>query len=340
MDVSVAMATYNGERFILEQLESLAAQTLLPRELVVGDDGSTDRTLEIIDQFAARAPFHVRVQRNPTRYRIANNFLHSAQRCEGEWIAYCDQDDVWLPHKLERLAELIMPDPEIVWCAHRATIIDENSNVLGEHNEPLEDRLSILPPLRRVLWRTPFGFTQMFHRSLVRDFPIETRPKTEHDTWVFWLANVVGSTAFVPDRLALYRRHQSNVSQFTHDPDLTTQLADAAKHESYEAASRRVNDFSKYLSAQTGRLTDSVRQRVETGAKVYARLARHLEKRAVIWNPRHPFAARLGSWTRLAASGGYGATQSGGVGLKSGGKDLARLAWSVPGKARENGTAS
>ena len=340
MDISIAMATYNGERFILEQLESLAAQTLRPHELVVGDDGSTDRTLEIIAGFAVHAPFPVRVQRNPTRYRIADNFLRSAERCEGDWIAFCDQDDIWLPHKLERLAELVMRDPEIVWFAHRATIIDENAKVLGEHNEPLGNRLSILPPLRSPLWRTPFGFTQIFHRSLVRDFPFETRPKTEHDTWVFWLANVVGRTAFVPDRLALYRRHQSNVSQFTSMPDLTTQLEDATMHVNYEAASQRAAAFAAYLLAQAPRHDGTIGRRVQAGAKVYARLAGHLRQRAVLWDAKRPLVVRLGSWIRLAASGGYGATRSGGVGWKSAGKDLARLAWSWPGSDEKKRTVS
>jgi glycosyltransferase involved in cell wall biosynthesis len=337
IEFSVVMATYNGERFIREQLESLAAQALPPRELVVGDDGSTDRTLAIIDEFAARAPFPVRVQRNGRRLGPSENFLHAARRCAGEWIAFCDQDDVWLPQKLKRMAEIVDANPKIVLAAHRATIIDEHSNPGAELNEPPVDRLTVFPPLRHRLWRAPFGFTEIFRRFLIQDFPFEGRPpKVTHDRWIFWLANVTGHTAFLPDRLALYRRHQTNESQFNRGPNLRGQLADSAAHASFENASDYANEFAVYLSAQTLKLTGSVRKRVETGAWVYARLARHLRQRVMIWDPSRPLAARLASWTRLAASGGY---KGSGGGWRSAGKDLVRLAWSLPGESKKSGTA-
>jgi glycosyltransferase involved in cell wall biosynthesis len=340
MEVSVVMATYNGERFIREQLESLAAQTLRPCELVVSDDGSTDRTLEIVGEFAARAPFPVRVQRNAQRLGPSENFLQAARRAAGEWIAFCDQDDVWLPQKLARIAEIVEANPKVIFAAHRATLIDEHGNPGAEFNEPPVDRLTVFPPLKHRLWRTPFGFTEIFRRFLIQDFPFEERPpKVTHDRWIFWLANVTGHTAFLPDRLALYRRHQNNESQFNRGPDLKGQLADSAAHMSFENASDYANQFAVYLSAQTAKLTGSVRARVETGAKIYTGMARHLQRRAMIWDPKCSMVARLGSWTRLAATGGYGASQAGGVGWRSAGKDLARLAWSLPGEGRKSGTA-
>src|SRR6478609_12105203 len=102
--VSVAMATYNGAKFLQAQLDSLAAQTQLPDELVVGDDGSSDDTLAILEAFAASAPFPVRVDRNETRPDYGDNFMRTALRCTGDYIAFCDQDDVWLPEKIERCA--------------------------------------------------------------------------------------------------------------------------------------------------------------------------------------------------------------------------------------------
>ena len=107
--ISVAMATFNGERHLAAQLESIAQQTLAPHELVVSDDGSTDSTLEIVEAFERRAPFHVRIERNPTRLGFAANFLTAAERCEGELIAFADQDDVWLSTKLERAAAAFAP---------------------------------------------------------------------------------------------------------------------------------------------------------------------------------------------------------------------------------------
>ncbi|RMG82452.1 MAG: glycosyltransferase, partial [Chloroflexi bacterium] len=111
MKISVAMATYNGEACLNEQLESLVRQEHQPYELVVGDDGSSDRTLDILRAFAARAPFPVRVTVNPERLGFGENFLQTARRCSGEWIAFCDQDDVWLPHKLAACATAIEKEP-------------------------------------------------------------------------------------------------------------------------------------------------------------------------------------------------------------------------------------
>ena len=101
--VSVAMGTYNGERFIRQQLESIAQQTLLPCELVVRDDASTDGTLTIVEEFASHAPFPVRIHKNDVRLGYPDNFMQAAILTNGDWIAFCDQDDFWLPQKLERV---------------------------------------------------------------------------------------------------------------------------------------------------------------------------------------------------------------------------------------------
>jgi glycosyltransferase involved in cell wall biosynthesis len=98
--ISIAMATYNGERFLEEQLRTLGEQVKLPDEVVVCDDGSTDRTLEILVQFAERAPFRVRLVINDQRLGWRENFLKAASLCTSDYIAFCDQDDVWLPDKL------------------------------------------------------------------------------------------------------------------------------------------------------------------------------------------------------------------------------------------------
>src|SRR5215208_90703 len=99
----VAMCTYNGAQFVAEQLDSIAAQTRRPDELVVCDDGSDDATPEIIREFAHRASFPLRFYVNETNLGSTRNFERAISLCEGDFIALADQDDVWLPEKLERL---------------------------------------------------------------------------------------------------------------------------------------------------------------------------------------------------------------------------------------------
>ncbi|MEX0767748.1 MAG: glycosyltransferase, partial [Microthrixaceae bacterium] len=101
--VSVALCTLNGERWIEQLLQSLATQELLPDELVVQDDCSEDRTVELIRKFALAAPFPVRLEINSVRLGSTANFAEALMRCQGRFIALSDQDDVWYSVKLKRL---------------------------------------------------------------------------------------------------------------------------------------------------------------------------------------------------------------------------------------------
>src|SRR4030095_5004546 len=100
---SIAMCTYNGARYIAEQLESIAAQTYPPGEIIVCDDASTDNTLEIVKDFASRASMPVRVFVNEENSGSTRNFSKAIGLCGGDLIALSDQDDFWLANKLERL---------------------------------------------------------------------------------------------------------------------------------------------------------------------------------------------------------------------------------------------
>jgi len=98
--LSIALATYNGERYIGEQLDSILRQTRLPDELVVFDDASVDATQAIVLDFARHAPFPVRFQVNSVRLGSTRNFEMAIRACGGDIIFLCDQDDVWYPDKI------------------------------------------------------------------------------------------------------------------------------------------------------------------------------------------------------------------------------------------------
>ena len=99
--VSIALCTYNGERFLDAQLTSLAEQSHRPDEVVICDDDSSDGTLGIIQAFADTAPFKVRVFRNSQNLGYVKNFEKAVSLCQGDVIFMCDQDDVWHPEKIE-----------------------------------------------------------------------------------------------------------------------------------------------------------------------------------------------------------------------------------------------
>lgn len=215
--VSVAMATYNGARFLRPQLHSLARQSRRLHELVVCDDQSSDDTIAVLEEFARGAPFPVRIHRNPERLHFGGNFLKAAGLCEGDLVAFCDQDDVWHPDKVEKSVEALSRT-DVVLCSHDATEIDEQGEVIGHHSHSIQGDLIEGHDLGP--WTVFFGFTCTFRRSLLDLIPAAERPidiidptrQMSHDRWVCFLASLTGRIAYLHQSLADYRQHGDNAS--------------------------------------------------------------------------------------------------------------------------------
>lgn len=128
--VSVALATFDGARHLPAQLESIAAQTILPDELVVGDDGSTDGTAEVVAAFARRGLMEVRFTRNPARLGSTRNFAACLERCRGEVILLCDQDDAWAPERVAATLSALEAAPHAAYAFSDAALMDEAGRAL------------------------------------------------------------------------------------------------------------------------------------------------------------------------------------------------------------------
>jgi hypothetical protein len=215
---SVAMCTYNGARYVGEQLASIAAQTRTPVELVVCDDRSTDETADIVREFASRAPFHVRLHGNEENLGSTRNFERAVSLCEGDLIALCDQDDVWLPQKLARLEEEFARDPSALIVFSDASIVEEDSRPTGQGlwqsvglNRAELDRLESGRGLGDLLRGSTVTGATMAMRSRLRELvlPVPTNLPLIHDAWMSLLAACVGGVRPVSEQLVLYRRHNS-----------------------------------------------------------------------------------------------------------------------------------
>jgi glycosyltransferase involved in cell wall biosynthesis len=216
LTVSVAMTTFNGETYLEEQLDSLLVQRHLPAELVVGDDGSEDETLVILERFARRASFPVRIHRNASRLGFRTNFIRTAERCGGELITFCDQDDIWHADNLLKVAACF-EEPDVLLTFHNARIVDGLRRPISAfYADPPAPGRS--PRLTLPAWTTGYGFTQTFRRSLlpatalwhkVQDY---FRKDTEmgHGVFFFLLATGLGSVCYLNDELAEYRIHGRN----------------------------------------------------------------------------------------------------------------------------------
>ena len=216
--VSVAMATYNGQKHIRRQLDSLAAQSQILAELVITDDKSTDDTVQVVDAFAKTAPFPVNIHRNETRLGYRANFMRAASLCRSELIAFCDQDDYWYPHKI---AVSVKPfsDAEVLLTYHNADVVSDDGRRIGSLAARAAQQ-SILMPLTSSPWLHPLGFTQVFRRSLLRLSDLWPNSLDEHDCsqpmahdqWFFFLAGVFGRIAYLDEALVAYVRHGSNTA--------------------------------------------------------------------------------------------------------------------------------
>jgi glycosyltransferase involved in cell wall biosynthesis len=213
--ISVAMCTYNGERFLPQQLESIAAQTRLPDELIVSDDGSTDRTVSLIRQFAESVSFPVRLSINTQNLGFSANFAKAMQQCEGDLIALSDHDDIWYPNRLERSEIEMNNHPHVGLVFSDADLMDENSHMLGQTIwERLGLRGNIFEQLSRgdylVLARHRFvtGATVTFRANL-RDRCLPIAPGWVHDEWIAMCVAAFSTLLPVKEPFIRYRVHGS-----------------------------------------------------------------------------------------------------------------------------------
>ena len=213
--ISVALCTYNGEHFIQQQLDSIARQTRLPYELVICDDRSTDRTLEIIANFVAQVPFPVSVHVNPEQLGSTRNFDKAMRLCRGEYIALCDQDDRWRSDKLSRLGELLDRDPTLGVVFSDASLINDASAIVGaslwkafhfggREQMAFQRRPGDLMMRHNVVT----GATVLLRRSLLDHFA-EVPRSWVHDAWLVWMGIFWMKVLAVDEPLTEYRLHAS-----------------------------------------------------------------------------------------------------------------------------------
>lgn len=214
----MALGTFNGERFLREQLESLAAQRVLPSELVACDDCSSDGTVAVLERFARDAPFPVRIFRNEANVGFTANLIGAAERTEGPLVAFCDQDDVWLPDKIDVCVRFFATH-DIRLLIHAAQPVDERLQPVGRPYPPVSGTC-VVPPLRADPWRMAPGFALVMDRALLELADWRSRPPSrdlngqpmDFDEWFYFLAWAVGAVGFVDRSLVLYRQHGGNVS--------------------------------------------------------------------------------------------------------------------------------
>jgi glycosyltransferase involved in cell wall biosynthesis len=218
MKISVALCTYNGERFLAEQLASIRRQTRVPDEVVIRDDGSTDGTARIVEAFARDYPGTVDFAVNPRRRGVTGNFEAALAAATGGLILLSDQDDVWFPDRVDRAERAFEADPELLLLFADARLVDASGRPLGstllkalgvtpeERNRILSDRAFEVLAKRSMA----LGAATCLRRTVLGDaLPIP--PSWMHDEWVALIASARGRVACVDEPVIDYRQHDANV---------------------------------------------------------------------------------------------------------------------------------
>lgn len=203
---SVCMATFNGEKYIREQLDSILPQLRDDDELVVSDDASTDSTLAIIKSY--NEP-RIKVFHN-TDHGVAHNFENAMRHASGDIIFFADQDDVWLPGKLDKMEKFLKDGGyDTVLCNCSRTDADLNIVKERHYDKDWPMKKSLLRNLVNNCW---LGSCMAFTRK-VKEACMPFPPKAvAHDLWVSYYSQKHFRCGYLDEVLQLYRRHEGTVS--------------------------------------------------------------------------------------------------------------------------------
>ena len=286
--LSIAMCTYNGARHLQEQLDSFKSQTRMPDELVVCDDVSTDETVEIVEAFASEAPFNVRLYVNEKNLGSTKNFEKAIAICEGDIIFLSDQDDVWLPDKLSKVAELLTQFPEVAGVLTDAEIVDESLNLLGfyfwqatrfkrrQQGRAMKGKLGTLVKHNSSMSGATFAF-----RAKLRDIALPIPEYWTHDAWIILIIAALAKLVVLPEQLNLWRQHELQqlgswkkkslleMRDMSLNKEITEDALFAAKQ--YESAKERIEAMNFTDSAATDTKTKLLARLKEKSVHLQAR---------------------------------------------------------------------
>lgn len=208
--ISIAMATYNGEKYIKEQIDSILSNLEEKDELIISDDGSTDKTVEIIQAYQDK---RIKLVNGPQK-GVKQNFANAIAKCRGAYIFLSDQDDIWEENKVEKVLE-VFEHSKCSLVIHDCTVIDNQYKVL--YDSFFKIRNSKKGIIKNIWKNSYIGCCMCFEKRLIDNILPIPNTIEMHDQWIGILAEKKGEgSIFISDKLMKYRRHEANVSKMEH----------------------------------------------------------------------------------------------------------------------------
>lgn len=202
--ISVCLATYNGEKYIKEQLDSILLQLEKNDEVIVSDDSSGDKTVEIINSYNDS---RIKVFENQKFKSPIFNFEHALKQSRGDIIILADQDDLWKDNKIELIKKYMI---EYDLVLSDADIIDEKGNILHESFYKVNGSKNGF--IKNIVKNSYLGCTMAFNRKILDKSLPFPKDLPMHDWWIGLIGEMYGKTYFIEDKLISYRRHGNNAS--------------------------------------------------------------------------------------------------------------------------------
>ena len=214
MKTSVALCTFNGEKYLRKQLDSILEQTVAVDEIVVCDDLSTDATLSILNQYKETFPNIFKIHANEKNLRSVKNFEKAISLCENEIVFLCDQDDMWIPEKVEVILNQFKISPELQVIATNAFIINDDEDMLNV-STIYDIPSKTTKEMKEILFfhqNFCTGATMAMRKEFADDLmPFPPENLFHHDEWIALKASLKNQLLFLNDRLIKYRIHQNQL---------------------------------------------------------------------------------------------------------------------------------
>ncbi|SEQ24226.1 Glycosyl transferase family 2 [Lachnospiraceae bacterium RM5] len=247
--VTVVMATFNGERYLREQIDSLITQTVSPKKIIVIDDHSSDQTVSLLHELLDNCPIPNMIIEHEMNKGVSKSFQDGIELSSTDYIMICDQDDVWDSRKIELCLKVMSSEDAMVVC--NAEIVDNNLKskemTMFEYIRlPIRfsgDMIRLSPEkmLRMSLKRNYVTGMCMMIRADLAKKAMPAPSSMTYDTWISWVVSSYGSVVFLNKTLVLYRQHNNNV--------IGTQKSKEELSNYYQHRHKdKINQYRKYMS--------------------------------------------------------------------------------------------
>ena len=214
--IGVAMCTFNGEKYLKEQLDSILNQTIKVDEIIVCDDKSSDKTIEILEEYSANYPTVFKIYTNAITLKSVKNFEKAISLSTTDFVFLADQDDIWMPHKVEKTMSFFESNSNLDAAFSNANFIDDKSNMLPSNlwssiyfdsdSIGFDEIYKYIVLKRNIVTGATFCFKKEVKEYV---FPFPELAQFHHDHWMAFLVSQKNKCGFILEKLISYRLHDT-----------------------------------------------------------------------------------------------------------------------------------